>query len=164
MKRMAAANPSLNGRARPSPAAGVGGFANYRCEDPHGDGVPVKSGLSAGEIASRLSGLSGGWPKRVGPRLFAAEADCKPLWLETADGLFAWIGRKLPAGEANSLRWVHGEDKVSQGQFYAHLKQTVETFNAIESAPHFPPMDGCFYMHPEAKGGDGKAPQAPGRL
>ena len=137
-------------------------FANYRVEKTESDKV-LKVGLSAGRLAERLLDLTGGWPKRVGrvgPRLFAPDGDGRPLWLETADALFAWIGRQLPAGADNGVRWCGGEDKVTQSQFHAALRQTVAEFDAIESAPHHPPFPHCYYMHPAVEGGDGSALRA----
>jgi hypothetical protein len=130
-------------------------FANYR-EEPSGDRT-VKVGLSAPQLGQRLLELTGGWPKRVGQRLFAPDTDYKPLWLESPDMLLAWVARQLPAQEGNGVRWVAGEDKVTQGQFYAHLRQTTERFDAVESLPHHPPLPGCYYLHPPVQGGDGRA-------
>jgi hypothetical protein len=133
-------------------------FSNY---EMRGEGDDAKKvGLSAAELDRRLAGLTAGWPKRAGGRLFAPDAGHKALWLESADALFAWIGRQLPHAAENGVRWVGGEDKVTQAQFHAHLRQAAEAFESVESAPHEPPVAGNFYLHPPVKGGDGKALQA----
>jgi hypothetical protein len=45
---------------------------------------------------------------------------------------------------------------VSESRFFAHLQQTVENHDAVESFPHHPKMDRTFYLHPSPQGGNGK--------
>ncbi len=142
-----------NGKAPKPPARQ---FANFEARGE--DKKPV--GLAAEEIAKRLHVLAGAWPKRVGqpPQLFVPTPDCQPEWLTSADELFAWIGRLAAAGPDNAVRWMDGgADKVSRSQFAAHLRQTADHFDSIEPAPHHPSMPGCYYLHPEVRGGDGRA-------
>src|SRR5207245_630550 len=73
------------------------------------------------------------------------------------DDLFAWIGRQLGDRAANPVHWRGGPDKVSEAKFHAHLQQVADNFEAVESYPHHPPLPRHHYMHPEIRGGDGKA-------
>jgi hypothetical protein len=134
-------------------------FANHFVEEQvQGDRpVAVKVGLPANAIAQRLFDLTGGWPKRTGPLLFASE-DNRPLYLENAPALFAWIGRQLPPVERNEILWIDsGADKVSRAVFLAHLQQVAEAFEAVEAFPHWPALPGHCYVHPPLAGGDGSA-------
>jgi hypothetical protein len=143
--------PPQGAAAEPEPRQ----LRNYYVADV--DGKPVKVGLAAARIACDLSDLTGGWPRRVGDRLFARGDDDAPLWLDAQEGLMAFAGRHLSGGLANGLHWVKGEDKLSQAHFFAHLRQTTERFDAVEALPHFPPMPAVYYMHRTPEGGDGQA-------
>jgi hypothetical protein len=93
-------------------------LANYKTvpsKDGKGEGARV--GLRPPEVAKRLLALTDGWPKRVGPLLFAAKG-FDPVWLEKVSQLFAWAGGRL--GE--TVRWAGGEDKVTQEVFDSYLR------------------------------------------
>jgi hypothetical protein len=113
----------------------------------------VKIGIPASDIWGLLRKLTRNWPKRVGGVLVATK-DGKPLWLDSTEALFAWVGKWLK----KPVRWACGEDKVSKGEFHAHLLQDVEGFDAIEAFPHEPPLPNHLYLRPPYLGsGDGKA-------
>jgi hypothetical protein len=112
-------------------------------------------GLPLPEMGRRLGALTGGWPKRVGPMLFAEGADRSPLWLEDADELLAWVSRYLPANGPNSLQFARGADKPTAPQLVAFCRQTVENFRAVEAYPHEPRLPEHYYLHPGLEGGDG---------
>ncbi|HVS37407.1 MAG TPA: hypothetical protein VMS17_17730 [Gemmataceae bacterium] len=131
-------------------------FANYRVEKID-DQDAVKIGLSVPCIAQRLAELTKGWPKRVERQLFVPGDDYRPLRLESPDALFAWIGMQLGADADNGIWWARGEDKVTQAQLHAHLRQSAQCFDAIEAAPHHPALPRTYYLHPEIRGGDGRA-------
>lgn len=134
-------------------------FANYLEEQlVTEDGKPavIRIGRPVQDLAEQLLERTGGWPKCVDGILFAEGADHKPLLLEDTHDLFAWIGRQLPCGGVNALRWASGADKVPRETLHAYLVQTVERFDTIEMFPHWPPLPGCYYMHrplPHADGG-----------
>src|SRR5262249_37629517 len=94
-------------------------FANYTDEPAGGDGDEepdlVKVGKPVVTIGEELAELSEGWPKRVGPLLFALGTDYEPLWLGGSEALFAWVGRLLGSDGANPVRWAGGTDKVTRG-------------------------------------------------
>ncbi len=120
--------------------------------------VVEKVGLGAPVVHDTLLTITDEWPKRCGGVLFAEGAGHRPLWLEGTPALFAWVGRQLPDTRNNQLRWEsHGPDKVSRCEFHQHLLQTVEEYDAVEPYPHCPALTGCYYMHPPAWGGDGRA-------
>jgi putative DNA primase/helicase len=115
--------------------------------------------LSAVSIAEGLFRRVGGFPKRVGERLFVEGSDDRPLYLDSDAAVFAWAGRHL-AGEGrteNPIVWGKADGLVTRAEFVATLRQTAEDYDAVEALPHHPPMPRTFYMHPEPKGGDGKA-------
>lgn len=133
--------PNGNGRRAALIPPGADDFANYKVV---GD---AKVGLGAQALTAALAERTGGWPKRMGARLFVKGTDGKPLWLEDSDGVFAWIGRQY-AGESSRVRWATGEDKLTRGQFVAALEQTAEAYEAVEVVPHEPKLPALYYMHP----------------
>ncbi len=135
-------------------------FTNFKEEEtstPNGKRLVVRTGLPVATIGRNLMGLTSNWPKRVGSLLFVEGAGTQPLWLETADALFAWIGRKLDRGGFNQVCWPGGFDKVTKGEFFQYLQQTADDYDAVEAFPHWPNMPRTYYMHPATGGGDGKA-------
>lgn len=120
----------------------------------------VRIGLSGREVQRRLYRLTGGWPRRVGPRLFVPTPDHRLQWLDTPAALFAYIGSAVtPAGvTANAVDWRdRGTRMVSRTEFFAHLGQSATCYEAVELFPHHPPLPDHFYCHPPAEGGDGSA-------
>jgi hypothetical protein len=138
--------------AEPVPAAILANYGERTVPGPDGKDRTIKVGRTAADIRRRLSALVGDWPRRVGNLLFAAEG-CEPVWLDSVDALFAWVGRQLD----EPIRWAAGEDKVGSAVFHAHLRQTATAYEAVELLPHCPPLPGHFYMHPPPEGSDGKA-------
>jgi hypothetical protein len=111
-------------------------------------------GLTVREIYDALLAETGAWPRRVGRLLFVTtDDDYEVEWLEKPSQTYAWIGGQLP----NTLHWADGIDKVTKGEFDAYLRQSADSYDAVESYPHYPLLDGHFYLHPEPAGGDGKA-------
>src|SRR5262249_23770934 len=110
-------------------------FSNYREEevvDGKGNVRLVRVGLPVQSLAERVRQITGGWPRRVGPALFAEDPGPRPLWLERHTQLFAWVSRHLPGGDSNGLVWGDADDMVSEGCFHAYLGQTAESFEAVE--------------------------------
>jgi hypothetical protein len=99
--------------------------------------------LRAAEIAEALAATVGPWPKRVDETLFIEGGDHKPVNLDSSSRLFAWIDRAAP------VDWTQGSRFITQERFYEHLRMTSERFSAVETLPHWPRLDGVFYMHPE---------------
>jgi hypothetical protein len=134
-------------------------FANYRMQTLARDDetTTIKIGLPVTTLGQTLVERTGGWPKRVDSLLFVPTADHKPLWLSGADEVFAWIGQQLGGRDENAVCWAKGTDKVGRGEFVAYLEQTVETYRAVESFPHEPPLPGVYYLHEQPQGGDGTA-------
>jgi hypothetical protein len=137
-------------RPVPRPAALLANYAEREVKGDDGKAKTVRYGRTPAEVWGALSRLTGGWPRRVGGLLFAADG-YKPRWLARTEDLFAWIGSCL----AEPVRWAAGEDMVSQAVFHAYLRQTAECHEAVEMLPHYPPLRGHYYLHPEPAGGDG---------
>jgi hypothetical protein len=141
----------------------MAGLSNYMIETKKCDGEKtgvVKIGRSAEAIVRELHALTRGWPKRVGDRLFTVEDQDRLTWHDTCESLFAWIGRQYPGSQANAIRWAQGEDKISRAVFMAHVQQTAEYFDAVESMPHFPPQPRIYYCHPQLPDATGEALRA----
>ena len=136
-------------------------FSNYLETEAGGrSGWSEKVGYSAPLIAENLFGITDGWPRMAGGALFVPGPDFKPTWLSDHKELFAWIYGELAPTQQNPVKWVEGADKVTKAEFHTYLMQNAEAYDAVEPYPHHPPIPGHFYMHPEVRGGDGKALEA----
>jgi hypothetical protein len=96
----------------------------------------------------RLSRIRFGQPPVLANRS-AAGHDDRPLWLNKPAKLFAWIDGKL------HVNWRSGPSMITQERFYYHLTETAQQFDALEMYPHWPPMPGVYYMHPQLPPSDG---------
>ncbi len=98
----------------------------------------------ADEILPGLLEKTGGFPKSInGEVLFATDANGNPLFMKNHNVLFAWIDGVL------KVDWSDGSDKITPTRFYLHCLQCCEKFSSVESFPHFPPLDGVYYCHPQ---------------
>lgn len=140
------------------PAAGT--FGNFRSEvltGPDGKSQTARIGLPIKAIGNDLMKLSGGWPKRVGELLFVPGDEQRIDYLPGSSALFAWIGRQVGNSTSNGVHWGKGVDKVGREEFFCHVQQTTERFDAVSAFPHHPPLPRHYYHHPEVVGGNGKA-------
>lgn len=116
----------------------------------------VRIGYPLPCIGQHLEQIVPGWPKRIDSMLFVEAAEYRPLFLDSASALFAWIANRLPTGgNRNHLIWGKGDDMATEIQFHAWLSQNVERYNDLERFPHEPLLSGHYYMHPPTAGGDG---------
>ena len=107
-----------------------------------GKGKPKRRGLVIEDVRDDLFDLTGGWPKRVGEHLFVEGPNCQPIYLDKPTKFFGWID-----GSAH-VDWSKGSDCVSQERFYANLTMSADSYDALETSPHFPPLPSNYYMHP----------------
>lgn len=145
---------------------GVPVVANYRTEFS-GD-KPQLVGLAVSQVATHLLDATQGWPKRVGKILFAppagspdltaptAEAsDPQPHLIESQPDLFAWMSATLSHRfnrSDNPIDWRSGRGTlIEKTVFHAHLMATAEGYSSIESYPHFPKIDGAYYLCPDVQ-------------
>src|SRR5262249_45394507 len=124
-------------------------IANYTEELDGKRTVLIGKPLAA--IAGDLARLTAGWPRRVGKLLFDVTRAFKPPWLEGVEDLLAWIGSQLNW----PVEWASGKDMPTKAELLAFLRQTVKEYQAVESLPHWPKLQGHLYVHPSPEGGDG---------
>jgi hypothetical protein len=133
-------------------------------EDPGGDEKKRKRRRVASRTADiqdalrviTYTALGEEWPRRVGPLLFVEGKDSRPRFLEKPAQLFAWIDYVA------QVVWAGGPEYVSQERFYEHLRNSVPDYQAIRTAPHYPPMPVVYYMlSPEFDLGDPDPETAP---
>lgn len=100
--------------------------------------------LSMVEIIRRIRKRTGSWPRRVGGALFAHEDD-QILWFERPAAMFGWMG--AVTGESPKF-WrqvgCHTKDEV-----FARLQQSAQNYESVESLPHEPTIESCYYTHGE---------------
>jgi hypothetical protein len=111
----------------------------------------LRLGRPMADIFADLQQLTGGWPRRVGNKLFITNASYEVVGLDSVSSLFAWL-RTLA-----KVVWASGPDPVPPGQFFSFLQMNATAYDAIEPFPHFPPVNGVFYSHPPLPAGNGTA-------
>lgn len=108
-----------------------------------------KVGTTPQEITDKLLWATGGWPKRVGSRLFVPNPDFTPRWLDSASSLFAWLSGCL-GYTGGRVDWGRGPGMIDKGEYFHHLAAAVEieAFDDLQLVPHAPAMPRTYYMHP----------------
>jgi hypothetical protein len=117
-----------------------------------GDGPAEIEPLSMHEIIESLQAQTGDWPRRVGDLLFVHDRDHGINYLLKQEALFGWIHR-----ETGSVEWSQATGCVTKGEFYNELKRTARNYGAVETLPHFPPLDDHYYAHSIFEPGNGEA-------
>lgn len=126
---------------------------NYYVEFVEGkDGglKPVEKPLRIDEIVERVLNLSQS-PKRVGTQLFTIHRG-EAHWLGTSSALFGFIGTQtiLPPS------FKGGRDYHTKDEVFTRLQVEAESFDSIEKLPHFPPIEGRYYLMDGIEPGDGE--------
>lgn len=132
----------------------IGRLRNYRVakiHDENGEEKFSKEPLTVPEMAASLATLNDGWPKSCDGSLFVPDRDSFRV-LKNHQSLFGWIASKSPA-EFTTKNGAPGKQ-----EFFAELPHHVESYEAIETYPHFPPITGHFYAsQPTPTNGDALA-------
>jgi hypothetical protein len=144
---------SRNGRPIGQRKSGSGGepkrekpiFSNKGSKswkNKNGEDEEITFALNVEEIDASLERIVPGWPKRVGDTLFVPDNENRPKLLTSPSRLFAWID------EVAQVDWMKGVGKyIGTDRYYEHKRMTSERFDAIEFLPHWPMMEGVYYMH-----------------
>lgn len=120
---------------------------NYEIDTQTGpDGKPqeVKLVKRADEIAFDLKCVTGGFPKRVGSRLFVIGDKNEIIWIDNSAKLFAEISGRFKI----KLKWGHSEGAITKNEFFEYLKGKAERFEMVSTMPHFPERKEIFYALP----------------
>jgi hypothetical protein len=85
------------------------------------------------------------FPRKVGDRaLFDHDRDSGSiLYMEDADALIAWIGRRSKAPPD----WTSGDGMITQRQFLATVRAECRRYESISLIPSWPPRDDVYYAH-----------------
>ena len=149
-----ATDPSLASPPQPPPPNGQASghaasqkFTNFFIDNS--DGKKERRGKPIHELRTTLLARTGGWPQRVGEMLFARTPGHEVLWLDRPVRLFAWLSTIA------QVEWASGPDLIGRETFFEHLKMTCASFDAVETAPHFPSLPGVRYIHPPLPASDG---------
>ncbi|HEX6987702.1 MAG TPA: hypothetical protein VF170_20145, partial [Planctomycetaceae bacterium] len=109
--------------------------------------------LSVHEIAKAIEEVTGGWPCRVGDRLFVPTADGRTIrWLRDPPDLIAFIGQFTD--EPPVIHERVGFCK--RADIFAHLRANAREYSAVEDHPHEPPIPGVYYACAIPEPGDGR--------
>lgn len=134
--------------AAPETGTGTGPIVvrNFRVIPIEGGGV-ARPGITFQQIAGDVLRLTGGWPKRVGERLFVANPDYTPRWIDSAVALFGWLSAR--SGDTGGVvEWGRQQDHLSKSEFFEQFRQQVESFDDLQTFPHYPARPGTYYLHP----------------
>lgn len=91
-------------------------------------------------ILADVSRLAGNWPRRVGRALFVPDP-AGVSWLGTTESLFGWLGSTT--GRPSVFR--SGAGFHSRAEVFNELTRTAQSYDAVESLIHEPPMPGHYY-------------------
>jgi hypothetical protein len=129
----------------------------YREEIQNGDATVIeKLGRAPADIFGELLDLTCGYPKRVGPLLFApGHGDEAISWMQSSGELFAWIHQANTAAGQRTPEWISGPDCITKEEFRAYCSMFADDYIAAEQYPHEPTVPKVCYIHPPASPGDG---------
>lgn len=109
--------------------------------------VPLPMALVIGRILQKTDG----WPRRVGQSLFVHD-ESGIHWLESAPAFFGWL-----AARVGVVEWRKMSGCVTKEEVFHELRRTAQSYGAVESLPHFPPLAGHYYACGEIEAGDGRS-------
>lgn len=139
-------------------------FRNYVTEEVS-DGETKrlkKRPRSIADMFEELQDTAAGYPQRASGVLYAPDPDGNGVyWIDSANSFYAWISRQYapPVGAkiGGGVDWFGGQNCVTKGEFYAYAESNAESFDAVETHPHYPTLPRVAYFHPQPKPGDGSA-------
>jgi hypothetical protein len=103
------------------------------------------------QIVEKITTASGGWPRRVGSLLFVHESGNTIDFLESAPGLFGYIGTKT--GRPPTFHKKIGAH--SKPEVFAELRRTATAYESVETLPPEPRLEGAYYACQFPPPGDG---------
>lgn len=116
------------------------------------DEEPKVVPLPMSAIIETIQSRTDGFPKRVGPALFIKNGEDSISWLNNSASLFGWLG--TADGQPANIR--KSSNLHSQQEIYAELQRTADSYDAVETLPHYPPIPKHYYACKELPPGDGE--------
>ena len=123
-------------------------LSNYGIQTDKGpDGKPrdFKVPKKADHIAAELLQKTGGFPKRVGSRLFVIGDKNEIIWIDSSPKLFAEMNGRFEI----KMAWGHVEGAINKNEFFEFLKGKVERFEMVSTMSHHPERSEIFYSLPQ---------------
>lgn len=134
--------------AGPRPRERLLDFGNFHESEHVGEDGKAETRrryLTAPEILDVLLRDNGGWPKRTFDGLLfypdRGPHGVRPGFLTSANQFFAYLAHRF------RTRWGRGDSAIGREVFYEFAKQAAEAFESIQAAPHWPRVDGVYYLH-----------------
>ncbi len=93
-------------------------------------------------ILAQIVEHTSGWPKCAAGQLIVKSVGGAVRFIKNDTELFAWLH------EFFDVLW-RANPAVSPKVFFEFSRNNVEQFDGFASYPHFPPVDGILYEHPE---------------
>lgn len=124
-------------------------FETIEIEDENGATIKTDKPIPILDIAKSIFDHSNGWPKRVGLELFVLENnDARNL--KKPSSLLAWLRESI------EVNWRQGPKLATKEEISEILLNRAERFDIVEKHPHFPPIQGIYYLCNDRPSGDGK--------
>lgn len=109
------------------------------------------------QIRDRIKRATGDWPRRVGGNLFVHDTthglDEPVYWVNSTSALFGFFGAKT----SQSPRIHKKTGYHTKEEIHAELQRSATAYNAVESYPHEPPIEGHYYACTTPEPGNGEA-------
>ncbi len=105
---------------------------------------------SMNEIIRAVRDAYGEWPKACQGDLFVLDSRGKPRILDTSTKLFGWLNTSA------QVVFHTNPSVIAKSEFFEQLAQYVGRCEAIETSPHFPPVEDHYYVCGSPEPGSGK--------
>lgn len=92
------------------------------------------------DILAQIRTATGGWPRRIGERLFAESSD-GVAWIDKSASLFGFLG----SASGVPPRFVIKPGFHTKEEVFHELKRHAESYRGVELIPHEPLIEGVYY-------------------
>ena len=95
------------------------------------------------QIVGDLLTATNGWPKKISDVLYVQKKGNEELYqINNKDELFAWLHQHFV------VDWSDSKGRITKAEFLKLLEAMVESYKAIEFAPHWPLLPDTYYACP----------------
>lgn len=125
-------------------SSGMKALSNFITLKNKETGKDVRLPITAEQIAANLDKITPGWPRVLNRQLlFTHDKNGAIVFLPTASNLFA----ELCHHNANAFWAKSLVGGVSREDFFLYLHGHVQCHTDISMIPHYPPIDGVYYVN-----------------
>lgn len=114
----------------------------------------VKEPIMLSKIVERVRAMFGEWPRKIAGSMFVPGARDGMRWLASATDFMSWLRGSAPVEWSRTAKG--GVLLPSEAQLFSAVLDACEQVEALESVPHYPPIEGAYYLS-SVEDGDGSA-------